>query len=240
MPGSSAPSDGLGGRQGSRWDRRRWRTRSWGCGLGIGARHRGGRMASCSLIAGGRAGPKLRREGSILLTPAQGGDRASSPGTGPSPGPAPPHSEMKAPKQPESPSLAPTCGPGASWGSSSSSLRPARSGSPGASGGPAPAPASRLGGGGGSGAWGFCSPVARVRSRRPAPPLGLLRLRVMLPRRRSLAPLAPPPPPPPPPLPSQDNSQYGGARLPSARCQQVRGHTESAPPHYSRRLPAPF
>lgn len=51
--------------------------------------------------------------------------------------------------------------------------------------------------------------------------------------RRSLASLAPPPPPPPPqpPLPSQDNSQYGGARLPLCRCQQVRGHAESAPPH---------
>lgn len=75
-------------------------------------------------------------------------------------------------------SLAPTCGPGANLGSSSS-LGPWRSGSAGASGGPAPAPASRLGGGGGSGAWGFCCPAARTRSRRPAPPLGLLRLRVM-------------------------------------------------------------
>ena len=77
------------------------------------------------------------------------------------------------------PSLAPTCGPSANLGSSSS-LGPSRSGSTGASGGPAPAPASRLGGGGGSGAWGFCCPAARIRSRRPAPPLGLLRLRVML------------------------------------------------------------
>lgn len=130
-------------------------------------------------------------------------------------------------------SFAPTCGPGASLGSSSS-LVPSRSGSTGASGAPAPSAASKLGGGGGSGTWGFCSPAARARSRRPAPPLGLLRLRVMLlpaplPRSTCAAAAAAPlsgqqpiwrRPAPPPPLPAGQRARgvRTAALAPEAAC----------------------
>lgn len=130
-------------------------------------------------------------------------------------------------------SFAPTCGPGASLGSSSS-LVPSRSGSAGASGAPAPSSASKLSGGGGSGTWGFCSPAARARSRRPAPPLGLLRLRVMLlpaplPRSTCAAAATAPlsgqqpiwrRPAPPPPLPAGQRARgvRTAALAPEAAC----------------------
>lgn len=243
LPGPSAPSWPLGG-WGRRWAQGKGKGSELSGGLKIRARPQcgcstrtfgfcsspeaaGGDGRQPGLRRRGRAKPRLWRERSSLHA-CLGGTAPAQPGEDASPQALPgPLCGGESARAAGLASLAPTCGPAASFGSSSS-LGPSRSGSASASGSPAPAPASRLGGGGGSGAWGFCGPATRARSRRPAPPLGLLRLRVMLLSRRSLAPLAPPPPPP---LPSQDNSQYGGARLPVRRCQQVRGHSESAPPH---------
>lgn len=236
LPGPSAPRWPLGEWVGEQVGLGKLKDRGLSCGLGITVRSQCGCSLCSSPEAAGRVrqsglrrpGPpesRLRREGSShhSCPGPEGGD-------GPSPSPSRPRSgKAKAPEQPDSlrsllpagrasawthsppwdhRGLAPPAPPGALHPLPLPGLAAAGAQAPEASAAPRPAPA-RAG--------------PRRRSACSASESCCC-------LRRSLAPLAQPPPPPPP-LPSQDNSQYGGARLPLRRCQQVRGHAESAPPH---------
>lgn len=203
------------------------------CGQNVSRRRRERAERLVSLRTG-RAVPRLWTKGS-RLTPALG-EKASAlalrvkvlvpAGNGPSPSPSQPHSgEVKEPEQADSlrsllpGDQAPAWARPPPWGR--------RGRAPPAPPGalhPLPLP--------GSAAVGAPAPGASAAPW-PAPARAGPRRRSACSAsesccfsRLSLAPLAPPPP-----LPTQDNSQYGGARLPLHRCQQVRGHTESAPPH---------
>lgn len=199
-----------------------------GCSLSAPARRR--TEGAGSLVSGEQDGPSLGfGERGPASTPASA-EKASAPTLGsagedgPSPNPSLPRSgEVKAPEQPDSlRSLLPA-------GRASAYARPP----PWGRRGPAPrAPPGALHPllFPGSAAAGARAPGASAAPR-PAPARAGPRRRSACSAsescccsRRSLAPLAPPPPPLP--LPSQDNSQYGGARLPPPLLpagQRVRG-----------------